>query len=359
MILFCINKLGVGGAERVFIKDANALSKMGYDIFFCILFGEKSDQSLFSDLEIKYENIFFANAKNFYDISALSRVSDFIRSKKVKTVYSTLNEANIFCRLLKLWNLKLNIITREANVAGPKPIKFKFLDLLLNLFVKIIVCVSEEVRISLLKYQPFYKIKMQVLPNGVEVPEVQRNYSQINLPIKILNVGSLTIKKGHRYLIEALSLVQKENPNSFILDIVGDGAERENLEKLAKEMSLENKITFFGQLASEQVKEKYISSDIFILPSLWEGSPNVLLEAMSYGLVCISARVSGAVGMIEEGVSGFLVPKGNSEALAKQILAVMNNKQNSKIIGQNARRRIEQIFAYAIYIKKLRGILNL
>ena len=358
MILFCINKLGVGGAERVFIKDANALSIMGQQVFFCILFGEKKDQTLLSDLKLSSENIFYAEAKNLFDFNALSRVSNFTKSKNIKTVYSTLNEANIFSRFLKTWNSKLEIIIREANISDPKPIKFKFLDVVLNLFVKKIVCVSEEVRTSLLEYQPFYKSKMEVLPNGVEIPLIWKDYSLTNSPIKILNVGSLTSKKGHKYLIEACSIVQKENPNSFILDLVGDGAERENLENLVKEKKLSDKITFSGQISPELVKEKYLSSDIFVLSSLWEGSPNVLLEAMAHGLVCISTRVSGALGMIEDGVSGFLVVKGDSQNLANKMLDVIKNKQNFKTISTNARRQIEQNFAYPIYIKRLENILN-
>lgn len=358
MILFCINKLGVGGAERVFVKDANTFYQMGEEVFFCLLFGNEEDQLLLSSLKIKPENIFYAGAKSFYDFKAISSVSKFIKEKKIKTVYATLNEANIFSRLLKIFSSKVSVLIREANIADPKPIRFKILDLFLNLFVKKIVCVSDEVKTSLLKYEPFYKNKMIVLPNGVELPEGQVDLSVITLPVKFVTVGSLTPKKGHKYLINACKVVQEQNPDSFTLNIVGDGVERRKLENLVKEKGLSDKISFSGLLSSDRVKQEYLGSHVFVLSSLWEGSPNVLLEAMSYGLVCISTKVSGARGMIEDGQSGFLVPEGDSSALAQAMLDLIKNKAQFTSLGSNARKRIIENFAYPIYIKKLDSILN-
>ncbi len=364
-ILFLINKLGTGGAENVFLKDANHLTNLGYDVYFSLVFGDPEEQPLLSKLNVPKEKILFCEAKNLFDLKALYRLVQFIKKNNINVLYSTLNEANIFSRLSAFWRHGARVIIREANVADPKPLKFKFLDLVLNIFVKKIVCVSEEVKDSLLKYLWLYRRKMVVLPNGVDIPVKQKDYSYMNMakeikePVRFLNVGSLTIKKGHKILIEACALVQKEAPDCFSLDIIGDGVERENLEKLIKDINLEDKVKLLGKQDKEKVGEHYLNSDVFLLSSLWEGSPNVLLEAMSYGLVCISTRVSGALDMIEDGVSGHLVPKGDSKALVEKMLEVIKDQENFQTIGNNARKKMIEEYAFPIYIKRLENVLSL
>ncbi len=357
-ILFCINKLGVGGAERVFIKDANSLLELGYEVFFCIIFGQKEDQKLLSNLQIGHENVFYAQARSFFDFNSISRVSEFINKNNIKTVYSTLNEANIFSRLIKFWSWKLNIIIREANVAGPKPIKFKFLDLILNLFVKKIVCVSEEVKKSLNKYQPFYSYKMEILMNGVHIPDIRKNYDNTSLPFKLLNVASLTPKKGQRFLIEALSVVETKYPNSFRLTIVGGGAEKKNLERQIQDLNLTDKVIIIDPVSLDELQKYYLDADIFVLSSLWEGFPNVLLEAMSFGLTSVSSSVSGANSIIENNVSGILVPPGNSNLLANNLLYLRLNPKELSVLGLNARNRAAQNFSYNAHLKRLISFLK-
>ena len=358
-ILFVINDLGIGGAEKVFIKDANILMEKGNEVFFAILFGEDKDQKLISNLKIKKENIFFCRANKIYDFGALKRLSNFIKNKNIYVVYSTLNEANIFSRFLKIFNFKIKVFIREANVANQKPLKFKFLDIVLNIFVEKIVCVSEEVKESLYKYQPFYKKKIEVLVNGVNVPEVHKIYAgNIEIPIKILSVGSLTPQKGHKLLVEALFMVNKKYPNSFKATIVGSGVEKENIIQKISELNLVDKVSIIEPVSSEELSKYYIDSDLFVLSSLWEGCPNVLLEAMAHGLACVSTKVSGAKSIIGDGLSGKLVSIGSSDKLADAIVYMLENKNKFTIFGQNARKRAQNMFSNKKHIEKLQSILG-
>jgi|GEM_PF-2789786 len=358
-ILFLINNLGIGGAERVFIKDVNALTEKGYEVFFGILFGGEVDQKLISSLKIKRDNIFYCQADNFYDFKALKRLAGFMKKKDISVVYSTLNEANIFSRLLKLLDSKVSIIIREANVSDKKPIKFKFLDIILNIFVKKIVCVSEEVKESLCKYQPFYKNKMEVLINGVKVPETQKVYPEsVELPIKILSVGSLIPQKNHLSLIEALTIVNKKHPNSFRATIVGKGIKKENLIREISKSGLVDKITILEPVSSEDLSKHYIDSDLFVLSSLWEGCPNVLLEAMAHGLACVSTKVSGANSIIEGNFSGKLVSVGDKVQLAGAIIYMIENRDKFAVFGQKARKRAQNMFSREKHMAKLQSILE-
>lgn len=360
-VLFCINNLGVGGAEKVFIRDANTLTEKGYEVFFGILFGNREDQKLISSINIKKENIFFCRANKLYDFKALRRFSNFIKENKISIVYSTLNEANIFARLTKFFSLKIKIFIREANIANQKPIKFKFLDIILNIFVKNIVCVSKDVKSSLTKYLPFYTNKMVILANGVVIPEKQKQYSdKIDTPLSILNVGSLSSKKGQKFLIEAINIINKKKPNSVKLTIIGEGSEEDLLREMITKYELDKLISIIPPITNnpEKYHSYYLNSDIFVLSSLHEGSPNVLLRAMAFGLTSISTRVSGATDMIEDKVSGLLIPKEDEKALAESILYLIENKSKLAIYGENGRKRMKENFSSEKHIEKLQEILK-
>lgn len=357
-VLFLINKLGVGGAERVFIKDSNFLSRESVQIFFAFLYGSEDDQVLLKDVEITKEKIFYSYFKKFFDVKAFFRLSDFIKKNKIKVVYSTLDESNIIARLLKLFNPKIDVVIREANVADPKPFSFKVLDVIFNLFVKKIICVSEEVRLSLLKYQPFFKSKMEVLMNGVIIPKNSKDYKiQDRDKVKILNVGSLTKKKGQVFLIEACSIVQKERPDSFTLNIFGDGVLKNDLNKKVLELGLDKTVTINSPVSQEKLSEVYLASDLFVLSSLYEGCPNVLLEAMAHGLASISTKVSGANDIVVDNESGILVPISDSRELAAAIIHFIDDRGILSEFGKKGRQIILDKFSIEVHIKKLKQFL--
>lgn len=358
-ILFLINKLGVGGAERVFVRDANALFDKGFDVYFAFLFGGVEDQKIISDLKIKKENIFYANFDSIYNFSSIQKLSNFIKKNNINIIYSTLNESNIVSRFLKVFDRKLKIFIREANVATPKPFHFKIFDVLFNLFVSRIICVSKEVLQSLCKYEPFYLKKMTVLPNGVDISEDYKKYpTDIVLPVRLLSVGSLTPKKGHKFLIESLGLVNKKYPDSFLLTIIGDGIERENLENMIKKNDIYNKVQILKSMPKSELNKYYLNSDLFVLPSLYEGCPNVLLEALSFGVCSIATNVSGVRDIVEDGVSGRVVQSGDTKDLASAILAIIENRDTlmSKY-GMKGREKMINNFSTETRINKLISIL--
>ena len=119
-------------------------------------------------------------------------------------------------------------------------------------------------------------------------------------------------KKGVKYLIETLNIIKNKNKN-IRLFIVGDGEEREYLEKLVKELTLEDYVRFIGKIPNERVLEYMVASDIFILPSLSEGFPVTFLEAMASGLPIITTNVRGLSEIIIDGENGFLVDPKSPE----------------------------------------------
>ncbi len=167
--------------------------------------------------------------------------------------------------------------------------------------------------------------------------------------IKFVSVCRLVQKKGLEYAIQAFAEIVEKRKNVHFT-IVGSGHLESRLRKLTASLGIADKVTFFGWGTQEQVVSILDKSHIFLLPSITassgdeEGIANSLKEAMAMGLIPIGTRHAGTPELIEDGVSGFLVPEKDSHALAKKMRYILKHPEIWKKIGQAARRKIENEF---------------
>ena len=142
-------------------------------------------------------------------------------------------------------------------------------------------------------------------------------------PYRIITVGSLAqMYKGVDVLIEALAMCVQRGLDASVT-VLGDGKFREELENLAKNRGLGNRVEFAGQLTSgKAVRDRLDQADLFVLPSRTEGLPRALIEAMARGLPCVGTTVGGIPELLE---SGDLVPPGNAKALAEKLVEVFSD----------------------------------
>lgn len=207
----------------------------------------------------------------------------------------------------------------------------------------LITTVSED----LSKHIKIYGIrnKFKVVPNTVNTkvfyPAIKR---QSPIPKRLLLVALLNPIKGIPYLLEALAILGKER-NDFILDIVGDGPKREEYERLAIELDIEDMVKFYGLKTKEQVAKFMRNADFFVLPSIWENLPCVLIEAMASGLPIVTTKVGGIPEMVDKKI-GLLVPPKNAKALSEAIDYMLEHYQDysKEKIASYARRR----FSYEV-----------
>lgn len=167
--------------------------------------------------------------------------------------------------------------------------------------------------------------------------------------IHLVAVCRLIQKKGLEYAIKAVELVVKKN-KYIHFTIVGSGHLQSYLEDLVKKLGLQNKVTFFGWATQEQVVKILNKSHIFLLPSTKsnkgdeEGIANALKEAMAMGLISIGTMHAGTPELIENGVSGYLVPEKDAKALAQKITYIVKNPRKWKAMSIAARKKIEAEF---------------
>lgn len=168
-------------------------------------------------------------------------------------------------------------------------------------------------------------------------------------PTKLLTVARLVEKKGVAYAVQAVAqLVRQERLVSYV--IVGDGVLRLDLERMIEELGLSPQVRIVGWVDEEQVSRLLKESHILVAPSVTaedgdqEGIPNVLKEAMATGLPVVSTRHSGIPELVEDGVSGFLVPERDVDALADRLAYVIDHSELWPAIGQAGRLKVEREF---------------
>ena len=179
--------------------------------------------------------------------------------------------------------------------------------------------------------------------------------------IQLISVCRLVEKKGLDVAIRAVAALVKKYKNIHFT-IIGRGRLRSSLEQLVKQLKIDNKVSFFGWGTQDQIIQMLDQSHIFLLPSITaengdeEGIANALKEAMAMGLVSIGTWHAGTPELIQDGVSGFLVPEKNSDLLAQKIKYVIEHPELWKAIGIAARKKIEDEFETKKSIEELERI---
>lgn len=175
-----------------------------------------------------------------------------------------------------------------------------------------------------------------------DVTHIDRNLIRQKLGLQkdevfFLAVGRLVYEKGHEFLIEAMSMVAKED-TSAVAGICGAGQLHNQLQAQIETLNLQDKVRLLGQWDS--IHDILAAADVFVLPSRWEGLPMALLEGMMAGLPVIATRVEGVDEVVQPGEHGLLVPLESPAELAQAILQLLRSPADRKRMGKAARERV-------------------
>lgn len=212
--------------------------------------------------------------------------------------------------------------------------------------VDAVISLTDDMKKQIMKV---YDREIFIIPNGIDL-DVFEGLSKENLRKKfgfkkdekiILYVGRFHPIKGSTYLIDAVKNINDKNKK---LLLIGRGEERNYLEELVKKFKIENIVTFVGRIPNKEVFEYMVASDVLVLPSLSEGFPNVILEAMASGLPIVATKVGGLPEIVNIGENGFLVEPKNSEQIAEKISLLFKDEKLRKRISRN---NIEEVKKYS------------
>jgi glycosyltransferase involved in cell wall biosynthesis len=204
-----------------------------------------------------------------------------------------------------------------------------------------VVAVSAALRQELIR-SGIRPDRVSVVLNGATVPpppaprEALRAALGLDPDATVIGtVGRLSPEKGHLYLVRAFGMLAKRFPGATLV-IVGDGPEGPRLRAEAEVHGVSERLVLTGN--RRDIEALYPVFDIFALPSLTEGCPTALLEAMAYGVPCVAAAVGGVPEVIQEGATGHLVPPGNVPALAAALAALMTDDPGRSVLGAAGQR---------------------
>jgi glycosyltransferase involved in cell wall biosynthesis len=203
--------------------------------------------------------------------------------------------------------------------------------------------------------------KAKVIYSGVQVTETHISDYKIKGPLKILCVGRFHWLKGYNYLLDSLAILKRKD-KAFTCKLIAPGEMPEEIIYQVHDLNLTREITWVKGLPHREVLMLMKTSDILVLPSLEEGIPNVVLEALSMGLPVISTNCGGVNEVIDDGLNGFLVPVRNSGALAESILKFINLPHEAiHRIRLNGIERIKEFSSTNMtksFVKFYRGVLD-
>lgn len=222
-----------------------------------------------------------------------------------------------------------------------------------------VVCISQFGRSQLMRLAaPAHWAKLQLCRLGVDAarfaPPVR---AQANGSLRLLCVGRLTPAKGQLLLVHACAELQREGL-PFELTLVGDGPDRARLEDAVRRHGLQHRVQFAGALNEREVQAELARADAFVLPSLAEGIPVVLMEAMASGVPCISCPVNGIPELIDHGRSGLLATPGDVADLTAQLRRLIDDTDLRQRLAVRGRAQVEQHFELGRNVARLATILR-
>lgn len=333
----------IGGAEVMLTYWPKYLNKERFNQF--VIFAEAGPLvKIIGNLGLPVECI--ADFKGLKGIIRLPGLVSFIRNNKIDLIHAHGARVNLWGSIASLMT-GVPIIATEHGIdlwRGRKHI-FNMLDRLSAKVNKLRVGVSPAV-CEMLKAHGIGHDKVVCINNGIDVErfnisiDVNAKKRELGIPIDarvIGTVGRLVEQKGHRYLLEAAKIVLKELSDTRFI-IVGDGQLRYELEEQALSLGIKEEVIFTGQ--RDDIPELMAIMDIFVLPSITEGLPLVLLEAMAARKPVVASSVSGIPYVIEADINGLLVPAQDIKSLSDKIICLLKDGHKAESLASQGLRTV-------------------
>lgn len=311
-------------------------------ILISIIWASRNFRILFKNLAVIPKSVFIAN---FLQIKGITHIHAHWGSTTATMAYIVSRLSGIpWSITLHRWDIKENNMLKEK----AKSVKF-------------IRCISENGKAELLRIiGTDFKDKIKVIHMGVRIPSNVGEIYKDKKYLKIVTPANLLPVKGHRYLIEACSILVEECIKNFKCIFYGEGGIRKELEELIERKSLNDYIEMFGLIPHEKLIKMYRNNEvhIVILPSIntesgeHEGIPVSLIEAMAYSIPVISTNTGGIPELLSED-AGVMIEEKNPKQLAMAILKLIENRKSREKIGKQGRKRIFKEFNIQKNIKKL------
>jgi glycosyltransferase involved in cell wall biosynthesis len=364
------------GAQKNALMQAAYFHKNGYDVIYCFLYDKFSMSDELNSLPFRVVNM---EAKLTGEsrlrgvlrfLLGIRRLYQLIRREQIQAVETLTHYSNII-GIVVAWVAGVRVrISSQRNSLLDLPTWFWRLDgwIVNSKLVDCMIVVSEQTKRFCIESEGMSPQKIILIPNGINPNEYKRSKWDKNQIIDIKNslgiprqalvvttIARLHSQKGHTYLIKAAKEIVKNSPNTIFL-FVGDGEEKEGITNQISNSGLENNIYLLG--IRKDIPELLAISDLFVLPSLYEGMSNVILEAMAASLPVIASDVDGVREVVVHKETGYIVPKADPDALEKSINSLLENEDLRIKMGKMGYERILSAFSDQVMCEKYESVLK-
>lgn len=335
-LLHIVTGLGVGGAERVVLDLAKNANLDKYDVFVVSLSNRVEMLGEFQKNNIDIHVLKKDNStKDFIQI--ISFLNNYVKQVKIDIIHAHMTHAMIAAVIIKIMNPKIKLVFTSHSISFGSKLR-KALVYLLKPFR------TKDILFSNTQMSSIYRKDFEIIPNGVDIDAYK-----IKMPkfenFTFLAVGRLEHVKNHIRLLECAVELQNKK-NKFQILIAGEGDNRKQLEVFIKNNNLEEQVKLLG-LRSD-IAELMAKCHVFIMSSLWEGMPIVLLEAGASGLPIISTPVGTIPSLINK-TNGYLV---DNHQLHKTMEYVLNHYDEARIKGNELQEEVVDHYSIKSVVKQ-------
>ncbi len=355
-VLF-VNSIGKskwGGGEKWMLNTAKSLAELGHAVQVAVrknsVLEKKAKEMDLPVVSISYHTDF--------SVSGVLKFRGFFRTYKTDVVVCCLNR-----------DVRVAGMAARQVKSGPKVLARQGVQLIKDkwkykvTFTKLadgIITNSQSLKQIYDSFGWWGNDFVRVIYNGVQRPTEITNYdfnkvADVNGYKIILAAGRLNEQKGFEYLVEAARKAKQVGKN-WKFFIAGEGKERERLQSMISEYQLDSFVYLIG--FQENIFSLFSMTDVFVLPSLYEGMPNVLLEAMLAGLPVVATPVNGTAELINDYENGLLVPVKDGEAIYNKIDELLSDSQLSRKIANNGKNFVEENFSQNKSATKVEWFMN-
>jgi glycosyltransferase involved in cell wall biosynthesis len=359
-ILQLVSSMTIGGAEQIVLSLAERVDRRRFEMHVCSLsvIGQNSLQPEFEQLNIPLLTL---NARRFYDPAVLRAVYQYARQQKIDVIHTHLTDADVVGRLVGR-ALGIPVLSTMQNIphnhARQRRDRYWLERITARYLATHLVGVSSTIRELYIRQWGIPEEHISAINNSVRmepfldvpagVPAV-RSYPG---PV-ITNVARLNPQKAQHLLLEAAPFVLQSYPQATFL-LVGKGHLEQDLRQQAQALGISQNVIFTG--VRHDIPDILAQSDLFVLPSRWEGLPLSAIEAMAAARAVLVTDVGGNSELVESGRSGLVIPAGDVGALVDGLLDLLADEARRLALGASARQRVQRLFSTERFIQQYESV---
>lgn len=362
-ILFVTTSTSIGGAEKTLALLAARIDSARFEVAGVICLkpkGPYADRLEAAGIRVESLDMCCPGPRHLFRLKA--RIEEI----KPDIVHAFLYRAIQFCRAAKALGGGgggYKLVSSPRVHFRSRPAALQFFDRLLKGADDLLVSESEASTRYLTQSMGYDPERVATLLNGVDPKEYapregEREQAREMLGLKngeflVGTVGRVDPQKGHEHLVEAVRELSKRRPQLRLI-VVGDGPLLEELGSKVMRDGLSDRIWFLG--LKPEVRPWLAAMDLFVLPSLWEGVPNAVLEAFSAGLPVVATKVDGVEEAVDDGRTGLLVEAGSPDELAAAIERLLADDDLRSRLAANGRDEASRRFTVERMLLQYEGV---